>query len=86
MQYIKFTKRWKKNHLKQEQVTRNFAFASVVTIAEVKKGEKFSKKNLWVKRPGNGQIQAENYYKILGKKSKNNLKKNIQLKISNIYG
>ena len=76
----------KKNHLKQEQVTRNFAFASVVTIKEIKKGEKFSKENLWVKRPGNGQIQAENYYKILGKKSKNNLKKNIQLKKSNING
>ena len=76
----------KKDHLKQEQVTRNFAFASVVTIKNIKKGERFSKKNLWVKRPGNGQIKAEKYYKILGKKSKKNLKNNIQLKFDHING
>ncbi len=75
-----------KNHLKQEQVTRNFAFASVVTIKDIKKGERFSKNNLWVKRPGNGQIKAKDYYKVLGKKSKKNIRNNIQLKLSHING
>tara|TARA_B100000965_G_scaffold401341_1_gene425006 strand:- start:1707 stop:2756 length:1050 start_codon:yes stop_codon:yes gene_type:complete len=76
----------KKDHLKQEQVTRNFAFASVVTTKNIKKGEKFSKKNIWVKRPGTGEIKAEKYYKILGKKSKKDIKKNIQIKLSFING
>ena len=33
-----------KNHLKQEQVTRNFAFASVVSTQNIKKGKSFQKK------------------------------------------
>lgn len=74
-----------KNHLKQEQVTRNFAFASVVSTQNIKKGEKLSKKNIWVKRPGTGQIKADKFYKILGKKSKKFIKKNIQLRINHIY-
>lgn len=54
----------------EEQVTINFAFATVVTIAEIKKGDKFTKENIWVKRPGTGKILAENYNKIIGKISK----------------
>ena len=53
--------------LAEEQITRDFAFATVVTIAPIKKGEAFSKENLWVKRPGLGSIQAEKYESILGK-------------------
>lgn len=75
-----------KNHLKQEQVTRDFAFASVVSIKDIQKGEEFTKGNIWVKRPGTGEINADKFYKILGKKSKRFIKKNIQLKINHIYG
>jgi len=59
----------KKYLIKEEQVTRDFAFATVVTIAKIKKDELFSKKNLWVKRPGIGQIKAENYESLLGKRA-----------------
>lgn len=52
---------------KEEQVTIDFAFATVVTIKEVKKGEIFTDKNIWVKRPGTGSIKAEHYNSILGK-------------------
>lgn len=55
---------------KEEQVTIDFAFATVVTIKDIKKGEKFSKENLWVKRPGTGEILAENFENIIGKTSK----------------
>jgi N-acetylneuraminate synthase len=56
-----------KNYLLQEeQVTRDFAFATVVTIKKIKKGENFSKENIWVKRPGIGEISAEKYDKVLG--------------------
>jgi len=59
-----------KNELiKEEQVTRDFAFATVVTIAKVKKGEIFSNRNIWVKRPGVGEIQAEEYESLFGKRA-----------------
>lgn len=70
----------KKNLLKEEQVTRNFAFASVVTLTNIKKGEVFSKKNLWVKRPATGDFPAEELDKIFGKKSVRNLLANKQLR------
>lgn len=56
-----------KKALDAEQVTIDFAFATVVTIKPIKKGEVFSKENLWVKRPGTGSILAEEYDRILGK-------------------
>lgn len=57
----------------EEQVTIDFAFATVVTIAPIKSGEPFSKENLWVKRPGTGQIKAEHYQSLLGKKANRDL-------------
>ena len=51
----------------EEQVTIDFAFATVVTIKPIKRGERFSKDNLWVKRPGTGEILAEDYQSLLGK-------------------
>ena len=74
----------KKNLLKEEQVTRNFAFASVVSIKEIKKGEKLSETNIWVKRPGNGDFSANNYWKIIGKQAIKNINKNIQIRKSDI--
>lgn len=59
----------KKEPAKEEQVTIDFAFATVVTIKPIKKGETFSKENLWVKRPGTGAILADKYNDILGKKA-----------------
>jgi len=56
-----------KKALPEEQVTIDFAFATVVSIANIEKGEMFSKDNIWVKRPGTGEILAEEYEKILGK-------------------
>jgi N-acetylneuraminate synthase len=53
----------------EEQVTMNFAFASVVTIAPVKAGDVFSRNNIWVKRPGTGEISAERYDLVLGQRA-----------------
>jgi sialic acid synthase SpsE len=58
-----------KGPAKEEQVTIDFAFATVVTIAPVKAGELFTMQNLWVKRPGTGEILAERFETILGKKA-----------------
>lgn len=56
-----------KEALKEEQVTIDFAYASVVTIMPIKKGEQFTRDNLWVKRPGTGEFLAESYEELLGK-------------------
>lgn len=57
----------KKEAARAEQVTIDFAFATVVTIKPVRKGEKLTKENIWVKRPGTGEIKAGSYNEILGK-------------------
>lgn len=70
----------KKEATKEEKVTIDFAFATVVTIKNIKKGEKFTKENLWVKRPGTGEIAAEDFNKIIGKNSSQNLECDQHLK------
>ena len=74
--------RWgsKKNLVEEEDDTRKFAFASVVTKCPIEKGEIFSKENITTKRPGDGQIKAKEYCKILGKKASANICANEQLK------
>ena len=56
-----------KTALKEEQVTIDFAFATIVTIKPIKKGDKFTKENIWVKRPGKIGIKAEKYSELLGR-------------------
>ena len=56
-----------KGPAKEEQVTIDFAFATVCTIKQIAKGEQFTKENIWVKRPGKGGILAEEYNDVLGK-------------------
>ena len=51
---------------RQEKVTIDFAFATVVAGKDIKRGEKFTKKYM-VKRPGTGEILADKYNDILGK-------------------
>lgn len=53
----------------EEKITSDFAFASVVTIKSIKAGEVFSKENIWVKRPGTGEIPAEEYEDVMGRKA-----------------
>jgi N-acetylneuraminate synthase len=65
---------------KEERVTIDFAFATVCSIANVKKGEKFTKKNIWVKRPGTGEIKAEHFNSILGKKATRDIDNDEQLR------
>ena len=74
----------KKNTIKEEKVTSNFAFATVVTLKEIKKGEKLNLKNIWVKRPGTGEIEASKFTKILGKRATRDINKDTHLKIRDI--
>lgn len=63
----------KKALLREEKVTSDFAFATVVSLQKIKKGEKFTEKNIWVKRPGTGQIPAADFNSLLGKVAKNDV-------------
>ena len=72
----------KKTILKEEKPTIDFAYACVVSIRDIKKGEKFTKGNIWVKRPGTGEIKAIDFKKVLGKKAKRNIPIDVQIKWS----
>ena len=63
----------------EEQVTIDFAFATVCSIKPILKGELFTKENIWVKRPGKGGILAEEYESVLGKKSLRNIDNDVQI-------
>ncbi len=69
-----------KSILKEEQPTIDFAYASVVAIDNIGKGELLTERNLWVKRPGTGNIPAKDYEKVLGKRAKVKIEKNSQLR------
>lgn len=68
-----------KQPAKEEQVTIDFAFATVVSIADIKKGEPLSEHNIWVKRPGVGAIRAEFYNDIIGKIAVRNIQRDEHL-------
>ena len=68
------------NLLKKKKKTAEFAFASVVSNVDIKVGEVLTKKNIWVRRPGNGDFSAEKYKSLIGKRVKRNIKKNNQIK------
>ncbi len=69
---------------KEEQVTMDFAFATVVAIKPIKKGEKFTKDNIGVKRPRVGEIRAEHYNAILGKIALVDIKMDQHIKLEHI--
>lgn len=66
--------------LAEEQPTIDFAYACVVSIADIEPGEKLSSENIWVKRPGTGEIKAVEYESILGRIATRKIIKNSQLR------
>jgi N-acetylneuraminate synthase len=69
----------RKDVLEEEKTTSKFAYASVVAICDIKKDERFTTNNIWVKRPGTGKIRALEFNKIINKKAKCDIHKNTQL-------
>lgn len=69
----------KKEATNEEKITIDFAFATVCSISEIKKGEILTRENIWVKRPGTGEILAEKYEDVIGKKAKRNIRKDTQI-------
>lgn len=73
-----------KKYLIEEQVTRRFAYHSVVAKEDINKGEKFSLKNLCYKRPGTGAFHVNKIFNLIGKRSKKNIKANTQIKKNHV--
>ncbi len=71
-----------KGPLFEEKATIDFAYASVVSIKNINKGDEFTVENIWVKRPGTGDFLADKFKDILGKKASVNIRKDVQLKKS----
>jgi len=74
----------KKVAAKEEQVTIDFAFATVVSISDIKKGEQFTQKNIWVKRPGTGEILADSFNSIIGKFASQDIRSDTHLQFVDI--
>lgn len=69
-----------KDILNDEKPTIDFAYACVVAIRDIRAGEIFDYNNIWVKRPGTGEILAKSYKDVLGKKAGIDIPKDKQLK------
>jgi sialic acid synthase SpsE len=53
--------------LAEEQPTIDFAYACVVSIQNIAVGEKLTNQNIWVKRPGTGEIKAASFNALIGR-------------------
>ena len=73
-----------KEILEEEQPTIDFAYATAVTIKDIKEGEEYTMDNLWVKRPGTGEIKAVDFENILGKKATKDILKDTHLRWADI--
>lgn len=75
----------KKIH-KEERSIISWARESVVSIRDIKIGEKLDKKNITVKRPAanKNEIPASKFFLILNKKAKKNIKKDVKIKWNQI--
>ena len=59
-----------KTILPEEQPTIDFAYACVVSTRAIAAGEELTRDNVWVKRPGTGEILAERFEDVLGRTAK----------------
>jgi N-acetylneuraminate synthase len=70
--------------LPEEQPTRDFAVACVVSIRPIAAGETLSTANVWVKRPGTGAIPAARFDELLGRRAARDIPADVQLEWSDI--
>jgi N-acetylneuraminate synthase len=73
-----------KTVLANEQPVIDFAYASVVSIRPLRKGEAFSMENTWVKRPGNGPLHANELDRVLGRSAARDIPANVQIQPSDL--
>ncbi len=64
----------------EEQVTMDFAFASVVATRDILEGEALTLNNLWVKRPRGGDFGPESLMSLVGRRANSLIPANTQLR------
>ena len=69
-----------KTRTEAENDVYSFARGSVVADREIKAGQIITKEDIWARRPGTGEISVDDFYNVVGRKSKINLKPNEQLR------
>ena len=74
-----------KQRTEPEESVYKFARASVVADRDMAAGHIITEKDIWVRRPGSGEIPGYKYNDIIGKKLRLDVKKNYQFKWSNFY-
>ena len=72
-----------KQRTEPEEDVYKFARASVVADIDMPAGHIITEKDIWVRRPGSGEIPGYKYTDIIGKKLRLDVKKNHQFKWSN---
>jgi N-acetylneuraminate synthase len=73
-----------KGILPDEESTITFAYASVVTLRDIEAGEEFSRDNLWVKRPGTGEILAPDFERVVSGRARVALPSGHQLRWADV--
>jgi sialic acid synthase SpsE len=73
-----------KTILEDEQPVINFAYHCVVSIRPIRRGERFSLENTWVKRPGNGPIPASQLQTVLDRSAARDLPADTQIAPSDL--
>ncbi len=73
-----------KKAIPEEQVTIDFAFATVVAIQPIRRGDVFTEENIWVKRPGVGKILAKEFSGVIGKIAACDIENDVHLDYSMI--
>ena len=74
-----------KQRTEPEESVYKFARASVVADRDMAAGHIITEKDIWVRRPGSGEIPGYEYNDIIGKKLRLDVKKNHQFKWSNFH-
>ncbi|HTS61516.1 MAG TPA: N-acetylneuraminate synthase family protein [Candidatus Acidoferrales bacterium] len=69
-----------KEILREEKPTIDFAYACVVAIRDIPAGTALGMENVWVKRPGTGEIKAVHFESLLGRKARRAIPLNAQLR------
>ena len=73
-----------KERSKDEEKVYKFARSSIVADKDLSSGHIISSQDIWARRPGSGEISVSNFNKLIGAKVINKLKKNTQIKWSDI--
>jgi len=73
-----------KGILPEEKPVIDFAYASVVSIKDIKTDEEFNLENIWVKRPGTGALLAKDLKDILGKRACKDISVDTQLTLEDV--